>query len=508
MPKWLTNAPARAYKLGLGIFLLGCSAVVSASNLINMDVGELKIINPGPIERVAVGDAKLVSTSLLKNGQLLLFAEKEGYTEMHFWLSNGGELNYYIQIDPADLRTSRLSDALTTKAKEVFQLLEEVPGLKIQRVGGRIVLSGNYDKGYTSLLTSVKKAYSEVLDLTLSGKVGEVKMLVGDVPGIKVKEVGDKIVLTGEIDEGYADTLATIQGAFPEIMDLTRKSALLLRSEKNVLLDVSITEFSKNLTDQLGIQWLTDIPGPNATFALESQSKVARDVGLTTLLQTTNAAQTFGTSAATTAKRAFGFFGIATELTSRIQLAINTGNAVLLAQPRLVARSGGEAKFQAGGEVPIPVPSQDGTNIEFKPFGIMLDIKPVVDSRGHILANVSTEISLIDNTVQAAGVPGFKTRKTSTDVSMRSGETLVISGLVDRNADHSVTGLKGLSSIPILGALFRSKNFVDKKTELVIFVTPTVYSASSERNKKALVRQETLLQKFDEITGKSSKILD
>ena len=109
-----------------------------------------------------------------------------------------------------------------------------------------------------------------------------------------------------------------------------------------------------------------------------------------------------------------------------------------------------------------------------------------MDRNNNIRANVSTEISAIDRSVSVGDVPGLLTRKTATDISMRSGETLVMSGLLNQQASKDISGIKFLMDIPILGHLFRSKNFRDQKSELVIFVTPTVFNADSDLNKEAI----------------------
>ena len=147
--------------------------------------------------------------------------------------------------------------------------------------------------------------------------------------------------------------------------------------------------------------------------------------------------------------------------------------------------------------------------MEFKPFGITLEIEPTVDDNNNIIALVNTEISTADFANAVMGVPSFLTRRTTADIRMRSGETLVISGLVDYAASKAITKIWGLGDVPILGALFRSKGFRDQTTELVIFVTPTVIDASSESNRAALDRQKAILREFNDAVHESTlEILD
>ena len=161
-----------------------------------------------------------------------------------------------------------------------------------------------------------------------------------------------------------------------------------------------------------------------------------------------------------------------------------------------MSRSGGEASFLAGGEVPIEIVTPTSAAIEFKQFGILLNIKPEIDRKDNIRANVETEISAVDQSVAVGNTPGFLTRRTSADILLASGETLVMSGLVDRELGRDTTGLKGLSSIPVLGSLFRSRAFRDSKTDLVIFVTPVVYEAGTQQNLEAIAREQQQVDAF------------
>jgi pilus assembly protein CpaC len=203
------------------------------------------------------------------------------------------------------------------------------------------------------------------------------------------------------------------------------------------------------------------------------------------------------------------YFGIATEITSKLNFAINNGDAMLLASPVLSARSGGEAEFLSGGELPIPVSNGLGsTSIEFKEFGIILRIKPRADNAGNIVAEVETELSTVDDSLAVDNVPGFRTRRTSTDVSLRTGQTLILSKLVNNDISKNTTAIKGLGEIPILGWLFKSTNFRNQRSELVIFVTPHIFDSDSEVNRESIARAQELKDKFLKSVSKKESILD
>jgi pilus assembly protein CpaC len=149
--------------------------------------------------------------------------------------------------------------------------------------------------------------------------------------------------------------------------------------------------------------------------------------------------------------------------------------ATILSEPNVIAMSGHQAHFRVGGEIPYTYKNENGFNVvEFKEFGIVLDMKPDVDSQGNIKMNIAPTVRTIDNALAIAGIPGFRTREMKTDVQMKPGETLVIGGLIQNEVTKVVSEIPLLSQIPVLGQLFRSKRFINDETELVILLTPTI----------------------------------
>jgi pilus assembly protein CpaC len=428
----------------LAVLLLVPGIVAAAEKQITVFVGEVRILQPGSVDRVAVGNGKLLSTTVLDNGQLLMLAEDAGETTMHLWLTNGREEDYKVVIVPKD--SNRLMAELTV-------LLEHI----------------------------------------------------GD---IQVKEVGERLYLTGSVLKTDEELLKTVLGNYPGVIDLTRKAdpdVLFARElNKMVYMDVKITEFNTDKLQQLGINWSDAIAGPSAGFAWDKptnrQFRAQADETL---------APSFSGDLPLNVPGALGFFGLASEITSRINILASTGDAIILAEPKLSARSGGQAEFLAGGEIPVITTGNLGSsNVEYKEFGIKLNIAPVVDAHNNIMANVATEVSAVDRSNSVGDVPAFITRRTATDIQMRDGQTLVMSGLIDRDAGKSIEKIPFLGDIPILGALFRSTNFNDNRTELVIFVTPTVFDAESEFNKQKIERRNQMVETFKANAKYEEFILD
>ena len=156
----------------------------------------------------------------------------------------------------------------------------------------------------------------------------------------------------------------------------------------------------------------------------------------------------------------------------------NSGFAYTLSRPSLVALSGQSASFLAGGEFPVPIPSSgsDSLSIEYKEYGVRLNLTPTVIDRNRIHLKVAPEVSELDfnNGVVIAGtqVPALNIRRTDTSISLADGESFVISGLINTSSRSAVDKLPGLGDIPVHGAFFRNSGMQREEKELLMIVTP------------------------------------
>lgn len=171
--------------------------------------------------------------------------------------------------------------------------------------------------------------------------------------------------------------------------------------------------------------------------------------------------------------RAFSGKGI----TAQLGFMEGNGLARVLAKPTLVAHTGQSASFLAGGEIPIPVPSRDGNvAIQYKEFGVKLQLTPTILSNERIALKVAPEASDLDFTqgvtISGVSVPSVRTRRADTMVELADGESFVIGGLVSRSTMSSVNKVPLLGDLPILGTFFKNLNYSQEETELVIIVTP------------------------------------
>lgn len=162
-----------------------------------------------------------------------------------------------------------------------------------------------------------------------------------------------------------------------------------------------------------------------------------------------------------------------------LEVLMEEGAADLLANPKLVARDGSTANFHAGGEFPYATSGSLGTvNVEFKPYGIHLRISPHMEASGQITMTIDAEVSGPDtqNSVTLSGnvVPAIRSRQVNSQLTLAPGSTLTLAGLVQNEKEWKRKGIPGLMHIPWLGYFFSHKTQVNKRTSIVVFVTPII----------------------------------
>jgi pilus assembly protein CpaC len=334
------------------------------------------------------------------------------------------------------------------------------------------------------------------LDLTverdISGLADTLRRLI---PGsnIAVEMINDNILLSGTVQNaadsrraeeitavfanaGAAGADTTAAGNIAG--DVARASQvvnlLTIEGEEQVFLKVTIAEVERTAVRQLGISWgLQNISvGDAFTFGVTPRNAFP---GAPTLIAGFGRDLLLPEYGGQAGAMVNGRMSIGPNL----QALEQTGLMRMLAEPTLTAISGESATFLAGGEFPVPVgvdPSTGGVTVEYKRYGVSLEFTPVVLSEGRISIRVLTEVSelSVDGGITVAGVtlPGLKVRRAETTLELPSGGALVMSGLLQDNVTQTLQGLPGIRNLPILGALFGSRDYQHSETELIIIVTP------------------------------------
>lgn len=266
---------------------------------------------------------------------------------------------------------------------------------------------------------------------------------------IKVTTTNGQVVLSGSApDQVSADRAKKIAGKFAGNEDEIINSVDVTSSQQ-VQLNVRFVEINRNAGQELGVKI------NNLSYDTEARDP---DGGF------------FKYATAT------GFLGSLVSGGLDVEVAIKAmedrGVARRLAEPNLVARSGETASFLAGGEFPIAVTGKDGeVSIEYKKFGIGLEFTPTVLKDGLISLEIEPEVSSIDE-VSSTGFPILSVRRAKTSVDLKSGQSFMMAGLYQADNDNSGSNLPGTRKLPVIGALFASKEFQRKETELVMLVTP------------------------------------
>jgi pilus assembly protein CpaC len=301
------------------------------------------------------------------------------------------------------------------------------------------------------------------------------------IPGSRVKAQAQArgLLLSGQVDNpsDVAQAMAIAKGYLAD--NQTVENQLSVQSRMQVTLRVRIAEVSRQVVQNLGINWqaLGTIGSIGTTPALSLNANAAVAAGCLVGLAAQAPKLVISSAPAGGPNcEGGGFNGI-------IDALAQDNLARILTEPNLTVLSGQTASFLVGGEFPIPVGQQAGqVTIDFKKYGITLTFLPTVFSDGRINIHVSPEVSQLTTTgaVQlTAGnstiqVPALLVRRADTTVELGSGETFAIAGLLQDNLAQGVSGLPFLNDIPVLGAAFRSNSFQRTETELVILVTPII----------------------------------
>ncbi|MBT8472658.1 MAG: type II and III secretion system protein family protein [Marinicaulis sp.] len=298
---------------------------------------------------------------------------------------------------------------------------------------------------------------------------------------IEIDAVNDNVILRGTVQT--ASEAANAQSLAARFVDDEEKvvNMLAIRDPSQVMLKVRIVEMQRTLLKQLGVQTSGSVVLSDAVFNFAAANSVASSGGLAL----------DGTKFDT---------GDLERLDASFQAFETTGLIRILAEPNLTAVSGESARFLAGGEFPVPVGQEDGViSIEFKEFGVGLGFTPVVIAKGRINMQISTEVSEVTsdnaffvpgattiddngNLITTAGlsIPGLSVRRANTTVELPSGGSLVMAGLLQEDMRATIEGVPGVKDVPVLGQLFRSRNYQNAETELVIIATPYLVEGTHE----------------------------
>jgi len=331
---------------------------------------------------------------------------------------------------------------------------------------------------------------------------------------IQIDGLGDGVVLTGSAAspveaQQAADLAARLAGGPDKVVN-----SITVRGRDQVMLKVTLAEVQRSIIKQMGIDLSASMNYGTAVVKFNNANPF-----------TANSAALVPSNALTTS------FGATPSVQATLRAMESAGVVRTLAEPNLTAISGESATFISGGEFPIPtgVTCQTTTSgaigncvqtVSFKKFGISLNFTPVVLTEGRISLRVMTEVSEVSTENSLTGgqngttIPSIKTRRAETTLEIPSGGSMAMAGLIQEQTKQAINGLPGVDSLPIFGALFRSQNFVNSETELVVLVTPYVVRAVAQKELSrpddgfapASDSQSTLLAQINRVYGIAGRI--
>lgn len=411
---------------------------------ISMHVGLTVLLKADKVTRVSIGNGSVIDAKEIDENQVLINALDAGDTTLMLWYKNGGVRSIPVRVDIVN--TSRIES--------------------------------------------------------------EISLMASKFPGIKTTKIGDKIYIDPEeMDPLLMERLTTFIKNIPQAVILPTSHRVL--EVPIVEIEAKIIAFNRNATDQLGVRWgatadglnfgvVSDLAsGQNSFRVLPKNSPF--DSGVNEAIN--------GTINNISGRPRVGF-GMASVLSSQIDLLVQRGDAVIIANPNLTTRSGAEAQFLAGGEFPLPGVGAFGGSISFKPYGIRLNIKPNADRSGMIRGSILAEISSIDMAVAVQGIPGLLIRRTDSEFNLQSGTTMVLSGLLSRESSRTEDGLPGLRKIPLLGSLFKSNSVIEKDMDVVVLLTPRLVTpnSSSSRANEAQERAKQYSREGQQLLDETVKL--
>ena len=338
-------------------------------------------------------------------------------------------------------------------------------------------------------------------------------------PGVQIEGVGDGVVLTGQVSspveaQQAGDVATRLAGGADKVVN-----AIVVRGRDQVMLKVTVAEVRRDIIKQLGIDLSASMNYGTAVVNFNNSNPFSASGAP---LVSSNAL-----SASSILK------GMPT-VNATMRAMESAGVVRTLAEPNLTAISGESATFIAGGEFPIPAgyacdPTTHvcTTQINYKKFGISLNFTPVVLAEGRISLRVMTEVSELSNdnaiTVTQAlsgsgtnsiTIPSIRTRRAETTLEIPSGGSMAMAGLIQQQTKQAINGLPGLDQLPVLGQLFRSQDFVNNETELMVLVTPYVVRAVAQKElarpddgfAPASDAQSALLARMNRIYGIAGRV--
>ncbi|GAC1656915.1 MAG: hypothetical protein NVS9B12_08790 [Vulcanimicrobiaceae bacterium] len=453
-------------------------AAAGAATVISLPTGQSTVLKTNDLQRVAVGDKDVLGVVPIGNSQLLINAKGPGRTSLIVWTGNP-EVRHLYDVTVTVQGLDTLAQMLRTTIN--------MPGVEVQDFNHAVVVRGSVADGahfqavsdILSRFTEFAKSehYTVVNALLIAHPLGDVQSGINGISGasdIRVDPDGKgNVIVSGRVHDEFArqSVLGRVRGLAGRYLAAQGTIIDRLAAEMQSQIDVRVyvLEIDKTALSNLGFQLQSGTPNAPAPGG----------GGATQLTSGPPSFPFIEQNKAPLSPFSIGPFYRTTVLLPTLNLLMESGHAQLLSSPNLVTMPGNEATFLVGGQIPIPYSTGLGqTSIVYKEFGVKLDITPTLLGNGTVETKVAPEVSDLDfqDGVQLNGflVPALKTSKLSTDLVTQPGESIIMGGLLRHQEIRNIEAIPLLSSLPILGKLFRSTRYQHNQTDIVFVMTPYV----------------------------------
>jgi pilus assembly protein CpaC len=452
----------RGTMMNLRIFSAIALALIAApatAASVRVAAGQQRVVNRSNITKVAIGNPKVADVRALSRRQLLITGVSPGRTSLTIF-GPGGSEQLDVIVTTQDMQASE---------REVSRLIRGLPRVKVREMGDKLVLHGEVRtvKEHRRL-SMVREMHPGVINMVTIADSAKAAIADGlterfrkhGYDHIEAVLIGPTLFVEGTVpsSDDMEKAAEIIKSAGVSVENLIK-----IGNRRMVLIECQFVEVRRSRNDLVGVRLPLQITGKGQLGVNMTRGFLGpvTDSGGATMDMAGETPFSFG-------------------------LQFNSGYGRLLAQPRLLASAGEKAEFLAGGEIPIVTQNANGTSVEWKEFGVRLAVTPLVDRLGNINIRVMAEVSQPDSAVAVLNIPGFRTRRVETAVSVSSGETIALSGIYNNDEQKDVSKFPGLGHIPILGELFKSRAWKEKKSELMVLLTPRLVTPSSDRVRRII----------------------
>jgi pilus assembly protein CpaC len=454
--------------------IIFCSASVAraaySGTLLSVQSGHSVVVPLPGVTRVAIGDARIAGVLAVGATQVVINGKAPGHTNIVIW-SNGRRIYYDVTV------TEQTMDDLA----QMLRTSIEEPNVTVASFDHSVVVRGTViDGAHFQSVSDILSRFKQFADsqksvivnaVSVAHPLGDLQRAIASLPGassIQVDPDGKgNVIVSGHVKDAVTEqsVLAQARGLAGPYLASDGKLVDRIATDTVSQVDVKVyvLEVDRTMMSDLGVQLQAATFHPDGTFTLGPPS-----FPVVENQQPPGAALKVGP-----------FFRTVT-LAPTLNLLLQSGHARLLSSPDLMTMPGNEATFLVGGEIPIPF--NGGPNgqitVVYKEFGVRLNVVPTLLGNGSVETKIAPEVSNLDftNAVVTNGfvVPALRVSKLSTDVITKSGESIIMGGMLQRVEQKFVDKVPLLGDIPILGQLFRSTRYQNQQSDVVFVMTPEV----------------------------------